>query len=124
MKINATRPNIMAWSSLFVGMFYHESWGPSKNPAAACTWFEKAARNKIPAAENDWGDCLAQGITQAADSAAALQWHETAARRWHLISACMAADYDIQGKGVPQDLQRGIALCTEVAQNTPASLAN
>jgi TPR repeat protein len=107
-----------------VGMFYQEGWGRNKSPAAACSWFEKAARNKIPAAENNWGDCLAQGIAQTPDIPAALKWYEAAALHGDLISACNAADYYIQGKGVAQDAARGIALCTPVAQasSTPAML--
>jgi TPR repeat protein len=118
----AKRQNGLA--QFVLGLFYQEGWGRSKNPAMACSWFEKAAHNKIPTAENNWADCLAQGIARAADIPAALPWYETAAGHGDLIAACTAADYYIQGKGVPQDVPRGIALCTPVAQHSsvPAML--
>lgn len=106
-----------------VGLFHQNGWGRAKNPVAACSWFEKSAQKKIPAAEHFWGDCLAQGIGRAVDIPAALAWYEKAATHGHLISWCSAGDYYIQGKGVTQDTQRGITLCTQVAQaNSPPAM--
>ncbi|ASU38894.1 hypothetical protein hmeg3_11765 [Herbaspirillum sp. meg3] len=107
-----------------VGMFYQEGWGRPRDPAVACSWFDKAARRKVPTAENNWADCLAQGIGRAPDIPAALKWYALAAQHGHLISSCNAADYYIQGKGVAQDIQRGIDLCTQVAlaSSPPAML--
>ena len=113
-----------ALAQFVVGMFYQEGWGRPRDPAAACTWFEKAAKRKVPTAENNWADCLAQGIGRPPDVPEALKWYERAAQHGHLISACNAADYYMQGQGVPQDVQRGIALCMPVAQasSPPAML--
>ncbi|WP_075257134.1 tetratricopeptide repeat protein [Herbaspirillum camelliae] len=107
-----------------VGMFHQEGWGRPRDPVKACSWFEKAAQQKVPAAANNWADCLALGVGRAADIPAALKWYELAAQQGHLISACHAADYYLQGKGVAQDVPRGMAMCTAVAQasSIPAML--
>jgi len=99
-----------------LGMFHLNAWGRPRNPVAACAWFEKAAQKHIPAGENNWGDCLAQGIGRPVDIPAALAWYDKAASHGHIISACTAADYYLQGKGVEKDVAKGLALCTAVAR--------
>ncbi|HZX26486.1 MAG TPA: tetratricopeptide repeat protein [Telluria sp.] len=107
-----------------LALFYQNGWGRSRDPAAACGWFEKAAQQGVPAGEHFWGDCLAQGIGRTADITSALAWYDKAAADGHLFSQCAAADYYIQGKGVAKDVARGLGMCTRVAQanSAPAML--
>ncbi|THF63627.1 sel1 repeat family protein [Pseudothauera nasutitermitis] len=113
-QTQADRDNPLAQFSL--GLFHHNGWGMNADPAAACAWFEKAARHGIPAAQHYWGDCLAQGIGRPADIPTALTWYDKAASLGHLISWCSVADHYIQGRGVERDVPRGIELCTRVAR--------
>lgn len=99
-----------------LGLFHENGWGRPVDEAAACRWFEKSARKKIPAAQHYLGHCLARGTHRAADPAAALALYLDAAAGGHLISLCSAADLYIKGHGVDQDAKRGLALCTQAAQ--------
>lgn len=99
-----------------LALFHKNGWGRVVNEVEACRWFGKAARGKIPAAQHFFGDCLARGIHQPADSQAAIDWYKNAAANGHLISLCSAAEFYIRGKGVARDTQQGLALCTQAAQ--------
>jgi TPR repeat protein len=107
-----------------LGLFEQHGWGRPANPAAACAWFEKAARRHIPAAQQFLGDCLAQGIGRAADGLAALQWYAKAAAAGIAAADCAAGELYLAGKVVPRDLAQGLALCTRTAQaeSVPAML--
>ncbi len=100
-----------------LALMHKNGWGRAASEAEACRWFEKAAQRKIPAAQHFFGDCLAQGINRPVDSLAAIDWYKKAAAVGHLISFCSAADLYIKGKGVAKDVQQGIALCAQAAQN-------
>lgn len=115
------RHNALAQFTL--GLFHQNGWGRPADPVAACAWFSKAAQQHVPAAENDWADCLAQGIGHSADIPAALEWYDKAASHGHLISWCTAGDYYVRGEGVAKDVDKGIALCTRVAEaNSPPAM--
>lgn len=107
-----------------LGLFEREGWGRPANPAAACAWFEKSAQKHIPAAEQFFGDCLAQGIGRAVDGPAAVQWYRKAGESGVSIALCSAGDLYIAGAIVPQDVAQGLALCTAAAQaeSPPAML--
>lgn len=107
-----------------IGQFHQHGWGRAADPVAACAWFGKAARQRVPTAKHLWGDCLAQGIGRTQDIPAALEWYDKAAADGHVLSLCTAGDLHIQGKGVMQDVPRGIAMCMRAAQahSPPAML--
>lgn len=107
-----------------LGLFEREGWGRPANPAAACAWFDKAARKNIPAAQQFLGDCLARGIGRAVDGQAALQWYRKAGTAGIPYALCSAGDLYISGKIVGKDVTQGLALCTAAAQaeSPPAML--
>lgn len=112
-------------AAFMLGRFRQEGWGRPRDPVAACTWFERAARRQVPAAEHFWADCLAQGIGRPAQPAQAIVWYGKAAGHGHLISSCSAGELYLRGEGVPKDAARGLALCMQAAQSNspPAMLA-
>ena len=107
-----------------LGLFEQQGWGRRADPVAACAWFERAARGHIPAARQFLGDCLAQGIGRAVDGDAAVQWYRMAASAGVSWADCQAGALYIEGRIVPRDVARGLALCTAAAQaeSTPAML--
>lgn len=107
-----------------LGLFYRNGWGRPADPAAACGWFNKAAHNNIPAAQQFFGDCLAKGIGQPADAEAALTWYRKAAANGIAYALCSAGDLYIKGVGTDKDVKRGLALCAEAAraESPPAML--
>lgn len=106
-----------------LGLFYKNGWGRPADQIAACRWFEKSARQKIPAAQHYLADCLVEGTHRPADPAAALALYLDAAGGGHLISLCSAADLYIRGSGVDKDAERGLKLCAQAAQaNSPPAM--
>ena len=107
-----------------VGLFHQNGWGRPVDRDAACAWFARAARGKIPAALHDAGDCLMRTPDAPGNAAAALADYQAAADRGHLISLCAAADFYIRGRHVAQDVARGLAMCTQaaMASSPPAML--
>lgn len=106
-----------------LGLFHKNGWGRPADEAAACRWFEKSARKKIPTAQHYLGDCLIQGTHRTADPAAALALYLDAAAGGHLISLCSAADLYIKGNGANKDAKHGLELCAQAAQaNSPPAM--
>lgn len=100
-----------------LGLFHREGWGRKADPAAACGWFEKAAHKDIPAAQQFFGDCLANGIGRTADGKAAEGWYRKAASNGIAYALCSAGSLYIEGKAVGKDVRRGLDLCTQAAQS-------
>jgi TPR repeat protein len=99
-----------------LGLIEREGWGRARNPVAACTWFGKAAKSNIPAAQQFFGDCLAAGIGQAADGKAAEAWYQKAAQSGIIYALCSVGQLYISGKAVGKDVAHGLALCAQAAQ--------
>jgi TPR repeat protein len=100
-----------------LGLFHREGWGRKADPIAACGWFEKAAHKDIPAAQQFFGDCLANGIGRTADGKAAEGWYRKAASNGIAYALCSAGSLYIEGKAVDKDVRRGPDLCTQAAQS-------
>lgn len=100
-----------------LGLFYREGWGRPADPAAACGWFEKAAHQGIPTAQQFFGDCLADGSGRTADGKAAEGWYRKAASNGIAYALCSAGGLYIEGKAVDKDVRRGLDLCTQAAQS-------
>lgn len=107
-----------------LGLFHRNGWGRPADPAAACGWFEKAARQSIPAAQQFFGDCLARGIGRNIDGEAAVAWYRKAAANGIAYALCSAGGVYIEGKAVQKDVRLGLELCTQAAQadSPPAML--
>lgn len=107
-----------------LGLFEQQGWGRARNPAAACAWFDQAARRQIPAAQQMLGDCLAQGIGRAVDGPAAARWYRQAGDAGLAWGWCLAGALYLEGRIVPKDAARGLALCAAAAQaeSVPAML--
>jgi TPR repeat protein len=103
-----------------LGLFHQNGWGRPVDADAACAWFAKAALHRIPAAQHLHGDCL---MRAPGNAEAALASYLDAAKGSHYISLCSAAELLIRGRGVPRDVPRGLALCTQGAQsNAPPAM--
>ncbi|MFZ3017583.1 MAG: tetratricopeptide repeat protein [Gallionella sp.] len=107
-----------------LGLFHKNGWGRPADPVAACGWFEKAAHKNIPAAQQFFGDCLAQGIGRTVDGEAAVGWYRKAAASGIAYALCSAGDLYVRGAGVDKDMRRGLELCAQAAQaeSPPAML--
>lgn len=107
-----------------LGLFHKNGWGRSVDPVAACGWFEKAAHKNIPAAQQFFGDCLAQGVGRSVDGEAAVSWYRKAAASGIAYALCAAGGLYIEGKIMPKDARRGLELCAQAAQadSPPAML--
>jgi len=100
-----------------LGLFHREGWGRPADPAAACGWFEKAAHQGIPAAQQFLGDCLADGIGRTADGKAAEGWYRKAAANGIAYALCAAGGLYVKGAGVDKDVRHGLDLCTRAARS-------
>lgn len=100
-----------------LGMFEQNGWGRPVNRVAACGWYEKAAYKKIPAAQQFYGDCLAEGIGRAIDGKGAVEWYRKAAGSGIAYALCSAGTLYISGTGVEKDVQQGLTLCAQAAQS-------
>jgi len=49
-----------------LGALYSNGWGVSRDPRAAVSWFERAARQGNDVSEQALRDLLAQGVGEAA----------------------------------------------------------
>jgi len=107
-----------------VGLFHQNGWGRPADQDAACAWFHKAARGKIPAALHNAGDCLMRAPDAPGNAAAALASYQAAADNGHLISLCAAGEFYIRGRQVAKDAARGVAMCAQaaMASSPPAML--
>ncbi|OGS71275.1 MAG: hypothetical protein A2063_06755 [Gallionellales bacterium GWA2_60_142] len=107
-----------------LGLFHKNGWGRPADEATACRWFEKAAHKNIPAAQQFFGDCLAQGVGRPVDGEAAVGWYRKAAASGIAYALCSAGGLYIEGKTVPRDVRRGLELCAQAAQaeSPPAML--
>jgi TPR repeat protein len=107
-----------------LGQFHQNGWGRPVDANAACAWFAKAAKGKIPTALHYAGDCLMRMPDAPGNATAALDSYLAAAANGHLISLCSAAEFYIRGRYVARDAARGVALCASAAQadSPPAML--
>jgi TPR repeat protein len=106
-----------------LGLFHQNGWGRPVDTDAACAWFAKAALRRIPSAQHLHGDCLMRTPDAPGNAEAALASYLDAAKGSHYISLCSAAELLIHGRGVPRDVPRGLALCTQGAQsNAPPAM--
>lgn len=106
-----------------LGLFHQNGWGRPVDLDAACAWFAKAARGKVPTALHATGDCLMRAPDAPGNAAAALASYQAAADNGHLISLCSAAEFYIRGRYVAQDVARGLALCGQAAMaNSPPAM--
>jgi len=100
-----------------LGLFHREGWGRSADPVAACGWFDKAAHKDIPAAQQFFGDCLANGIGRAVDGKAAEAWYRKAAANGIAYALCSAGGLYVEGKVMDKDSRHGLELCVQAAQS-------
>lgn len=120
----AQHANTHPLAQFTLGLFHHLGWGRKVNPVEACSWFEKAANQNVPAAQQFLGDCFAGGIGRTVDGQAAVQWYQKAADNGISYALCAAGGLYIEGKVLNKDVRQGLARCTQAAQNNspPAML--
>jgi TPR repeat protein len=119
--LRAGAKNPLAQFSL--GLFHQNGWGRPTDLDAACAWFAKAARGKIPTALHAAGDCLMHTPDAPGNAAAALAHYQAAAANGHLISLCAAGEFYIRGRYVARDVARGLDMCGQAAMaNSPPAM--
>jgi len=106
-----------------LGLFHQIGWGRPVDQDAACAWFAKAAKGKIPAAQHYTGDCLMRTPDVPGNPSAALADYLAAADGGHKISLCSAAEIYIRGRYAARDVARGLNLCGQAAMaNSPPAM--
>lgn len=71
-----------------LGLMYLAGNGLTRDPRAACDWFEKAAVQNVPIAMHNMAACFAQGVGRNRDVASATAWYERAAGQGYVKSLC------------------------------------
>jgi len=87
-----------------MGTAYDEALGVAEDPAAAFTWFQKAAADGHTLAEHNLGNAYAAGRGVAKDDAAAITWWTKAALKGDAVPQLRLGEAYEQGKGVAVDL--------------------
>ncbi len=106
-----------------LGLFHQVGWGRPVDQDAACAWFAKAAKGKIPTAQHYHGNCLMRTLEVPGNPRAALAEYLAAADGGHKISLCSAAEFYIRGRYVARDVAHGLNLCSEAAMaNSPPAM--
>jgi len=100
-----------------LGLFFQNGWGRPIDKVEACQWFEKAAIGGIPFAAHLYGECLENGVHCDQDYAKAAVWYEKAAEFGYDLSLCYLAELYMEGKGVPENPELAIELCSKSAKN-------
>jgi TPR repeat protein len=98
-----------------LALFYDYGWGRSKNQHKACQWYEKAAKNEIPAAAAALGRCLETGSLGKVNYIKAAVWYEKSAKLGLHFSLCHLGDLYINGFGVDKNVNKGIDYCKSSA---------
>ncbi|XPF94028.1 tetratricopeptide repeat protein [Colwellia sp. RE-S-Sl-9] len=116
-KIYADKDNGLAQFSL--ALLLKNGWGKPANIKEACYWYNKAANNGIPMAQQELGDCYLQGII--GDKKQALVWYEAAYKSGIASAACQAGELYLAGEYVPLNKEKGLALCVQAANSGAVS---
>jgi TPR repeat protein len=91
---------------------------PQKDPGAAAKWYERAAAQGVPAAQNNLGLMASQGRGVKQDMARAIELWQQASASGHAMAEYNLALMYADGKGVPQDTAKAIELLqSSAAQN-------
>ncbi|WP_426343259.1 tetratricopeptide repeat protein [Pseudoduganella sp. R-32] len=110
-------------AQFMLGLFHQIGWGRPVDQDAACAWFAKAARGKIPTAQHYSATCLMRTPDVPGNAGAALAEYLAAAEGGHKISLCSAAEFYIRGRYVARDVVRGLNLCGQAAMaNSPPAM--
>lgn len=112
--LHAKQENGLAQFTL--GLFYELGWGRQPDRHTACTWFEKAARNNIPASLSAAADCILDGNTEGADPQQAFKFYMMAFEQNLFSAGCTAGMLLIGGKLGPDRAQEGVQLCIQAAE--------
>lgn len=94
-----------------LGLIEHYGWGRDKNLESACEWFELAAENKIPAAQEFAGDCYSAGHHRAASFSKATKWYALASASGLAQANCKLGRLYLDGKLTSINASEGIRLC-------------
>ena len=100
-----------------LALFYDYGWGRAIDRAAACRWYEKAAKGAVPAAAHFLGECLIEEALRPANPKQAAHWFQEAADLGHYYSLCSLAELYIEGSGVKKDVTKGLTLCQQAAEH-------
>lgn len=115
--------NAMAWftqaanqgfarSQNEIGLLYKNGEGVAKNPKQAIFWFEKAALQGHTDAMNNLASVLYQSKN---DLQNAIYWFNRAAEAGNVIAISNLAEFYMAGKGVEQNIMKGMSLLQKAA---------
>lgn len=91
-------------ATFLMGTACDEGLGVAEDPAAAVTWFQKAAAADHTLAEHNLGNAYAAGRGVERDPAAAVIWWTKAALKGDAVPQLRLGEAYEQGKGVSADL--------------------
>lgn len=100
-----------------VGLFYQQGWYVNRDSQAACEWFGKAAKGKIPTTQYFYARCMLDGpLKKNAQKAA--HWFQQAIEGGYFAALCDLGQLYMRGDGVEKDIAKGEALCYEAAMKS------
>jgi TPR repeat protein len=99
-----------------LGLIEEYGWGRPADPIAACGWFEKAAAQDIPMAQQMLGDCYQQGIHAPASFTQAELWYTRAVGNGLVTGNFKLGRMLIDGELTEPQLRRGTRLCEQAAE--------
>lgn len=107
-----------------VALFYDLGWGITPQRPIACQWYQKAAKNNMPAAMQSLGQCFLQGHGVEKNHKLAYDWFIKAFEQGIADGACQAGELLLSGDGIDVDVVVGQKLCLLAAQQGSLSAQN
>lgn len=106
-----------AQAQFTLGLFHRNGWGRAADPAAAVTWFTKAAAKDMPVACHLLAEGLERGAAGRPDPKAAVRWYRRAVELGHHGSLCPLAELHMTGRGVSRNPAKALDLCRSAIQS-------
>ena len=107
-----------------VALFYDLGWGITPQRSIACQWYQKAAKNNMPAAMQSLGQCFLLGDGVEKNHKLAYDWFIKAFEQGIADGACQAGELLLSGDGIDFDVVAGQKLCLLAAQQGSLSAQN
>lgn len=98
-----------------VALMFKQGLGRPVDLVMACDWFEKAAKQDVPAAANEYAECLYNGIGKPADLSQAAQWYKKAGDLGLFMSYCSLGQMYMAGTGVEKNPESAMQYCQMAA---------
>ncbi|MDO8941049.1 MAG: tetratricopeptide repeat protein [Methylicorpusculum sp.] len=98
-----------------LALMFKQGLGRPIDLVMACDWFEKAAKQDVPAAAHEVAECLHNGIGKPADLSQAAQWYKKAGDLGLFMSYCSLGQMYMAGTGVEKNPESAVQYCQMAA---------